>query len=66
MTFVIGVANLSHCVSTTFEVLAGVISGPVTVTRLFVWLGSVTFGNIAGGVMIGALLNYGQVRVGEE
>jgi formate/nitrite transporter FocA (FNT family) len=62
LTFVIGIAGLDHCVSTTAEVLAAVIHGNVAVGHFLGWLGTVVLGNVVGGVLIVALLNYGQVR----
>jgi formate-nitrite transporter family protein len=66
LTFLIGAAHLDHCVSTTSEVLSAVINGTVTTSRFFIWLSAVLVGNILGGVAIVALLNYGQVRAGED
>lgn len=65
LTFVIGAAGLSHCVSTTAEVLSAVVHGTVGVGHFLSWLSAVILGNILGGVVIVALLNYGQVRAGE-
>ncbi|HJS95904.1 MAG TPA: hypothetical protein VJ741_16690, partial [Solirubrobacteraceae bacterium] len=59
-------ARLDHCVSTTSEVLSAVINGTVTTSRFFTWLSAVLVGNLLGGVAIVALLNYGQVRAGED
>jgi formate/nitrite transporter FocA (FNT family) len=64
LTFIIAVAGLHHCVSTTAEVLTAVVDGHVTVGHFVLWLSAVTLGNVAGGVVIVALLNYGQVRSG--
>ena len=66
LTFLIGAARLDHCVSTTSEVLSAVIDGSVTTGRFFDWLSAVLVGNVVGGVAIVALLNYGQVRAGED
>jgi formate/nitrite transporter FocA (FNT family) len=66
MTFVIGLASLDHCVSTTSQVLSGVLDGSLPFGRFLGWLGSVTAGNIVGGTAIVALSNYGQVRAGED
>jgi formate/nitrite transporter FocA (FNT family) len=66
LTFLIGAAGLDHCVSTTSEVLSAVIDGPVDAGRFFTWLSAVLVGNLLGGVAIVALLNYGQVRAGED
>ena len=65
LTFVIGLASLDHCVSTTGQVLAGVVDGSVPFGRFAGWLAAVTLGNIVGGTAIVGLANYGQVRVGE-
>lgn len=43
-----------------------VIHGTVTAGHFFAWLSAVPVGNILGGVAIVALLNYGQIRAGEE
>jgi formate/nitrite transporter FocA (FNT family) len=64
MTFVIGLANLDHCVSTTAQVLAGTLDGSVPFGRLAGWLGATTLGNVVGGTAIVGLANYGQVRAG--
>jgi hypothetical protein len=37
----------------------------VTVGHLLGWLSAVLAGNVVGGVMIVAVLNYGQVRAGD-
>jgi formate/nitrite transporter FocA (FNT family) len=66
LTFLIGAAGLDHCVSTTSEVLASVVDGSVDTGRFFTWLSAVLVGNLIGGVAIVALLNYGQVRAGED
>ncbi len=65
LAFIIGAAGFDHCVSTTAEVLCSVFKGHVGVGRFFGWLAAVIAGNVAGGVLIVALLNYGQVRAGE-
>jgi formate/nitrite transporter FocA (FNT family) len=66
LTFIIGVAGLDHCVSTTSEVLSAVVDGSVQIGHFFAWLAAVTLGNVVGGVVIVGLLNYGQVRAGDE
>jgi formate/nitrite transporter FocA (FNT family) len=65
ITFVIAAVGLCHCVSTTSEVLAAVFHGSVSFSHLLAWLSAVILGNIIGGVLIVAVLNYGQVRAGE-
>jgi formate/nitrite transporter FocA (FNT family) len=66
LTFLIGAASLDHCVSTTAQVLAGVLDGSVSVGDFAGWLGSVTLCNVVGGTAIVGLSNYGQVRAGED
>ncbi|MBV9325492.1 MAG: formate/nitrite transporter family protein [Chloroflexi bacterium] len=66
LTFVIGAASFDHCVSTTSEVLAAVVDGSVSASHFFGWLSAVILGNLVGGVAIVAVLNYGQVRAGEN
>lgn len=61
LTFIIGAAGLSHCVATTAEVLTAVVNGHVPIGHFFGWLAMVTLGNVAGGVVIVAVINYGQV-----
>ncbi|MBV8988613.1 MAG: formate/nitrite transporter family protein [Solirubrobacterales bacterium] len=66
LAFVIGVAGFDHCVSTTAEVLCSVFKGHVEAGHFFSWLAAVVLGNIAGGVLIVAVLNYGQVRADDN
>jgi formate/nitrite transporter FocA (FNT family) len=66
LTFIIGAASLDHCVSTTSEVLSAVVDGTVSVGHFLAWLSAVVLGNVVGGVVIVSLLNYGQVRAGED
>jgi formate/nitrite transporter FocA (FNT family) len=64
LTFIIGLAQFDHCVSTTSEVLSAVVDGTVSTGDFLVWLSAVLLGNVVGGVAIVGLLNYGQVRAG--
>ncbi len=66
LVFVVGIAGLDHSVSTTIEVLTGVLKREVDLGHAVVWLTAVILGNVAGGVLITAVLNYGQVRAGED
>jgi formate-nitrite transporter family protein len=62
LTFVVGVGHFAHCIVTSGEILCAVVAGSVPVHTYFDWLLPATLGNIAGGVVIVSLLNYGQVR----
>jgi len=66
LTSLIALVSLDHCVSTTVEVGAATIAGHVSVGHLAAWLAAVTLGNVVGGTAIVGVLNYGQVRAGED
>ena len=66
LAFVVGLVRLDHSVSTSMEVLCAALKNEVHLGHALVWLTAVVIGNIAGGVLITALLNYGQVRAGED
>lgn len=59
---VVGLGGLDHCVASSIEVLSAVFDGSVGLDRFFGWLGTVTVGNILGGVFIVSVLNYGQIQ----
>jgi formate/nitrite transporter FocA (FNT family) len=65
LTFVVGIGHFAHCIATSGEILAAVVSGSAPVLTYLHWLLFATLGNIAGGVTIVSLLNYGQVKAGE-
>lgn len=65
LAFVIGVAGFDHCISTTAEVLCSVFKGGVPFGHALALFAAVVLGNVAGGVLIVGVLNYGQVRAGE-
>jgi formate-nitrite transporter family protein len=64
LTFIVGAGHFSHCIASSAEVIAAVMSGHLTFANYFGWLLPVTLGNIVGGVFIVSVLNYGQVRIG--
>ena len=61
-----GIGNLAHCIATSVEILASALSGGVSAGAYLAWLAAATLGNIVGGVFIVAVLNYGQVVVGND
>ena len=65
LTFVVGIGHFAHCIATSGEILAAVVTGSAPVVTYLHWLLFATLGNIAGGVTIVSLLNYGQVKAGE-
>ncbi len=65
LTFIVGAGHFSHCIASSGEIFAAVMSGHLHYFDYFRWLLPATLGNITGGVAIVTLLNYGQVRLGE-
>ena len=62
ITYVVGVGHFAHSVAGSAEVLSAVLADDLPVTSYATWLVAAVLGNAAGGVLIVALLNYGQVR----
>ncbi|MDX1577710.1 MAG: formate/nitrite transporter family protein, partial [Gemmatimonadota bacterium] len=61
IVYTIAVAKLAHCIAGACEVLFAVFLGEITWTE-FAWgfLTPTTLGNVVGGVLVVALLNYAQ------
>ena len=66
LVFAVGLLGLDHSVSTTIEVMCAAIKSEVHLGHALAWFAAVLLGNIAGGVLITAVLNYGQVRAGQD
>ena len=66
LVFTVGLLDLDHSVSTTIEVICAALKGNVHLGHALAWFAAVLLGNIAGGVLITAVLNYGQVRAGAD
>jgi formate-nitrite transporter family protein len=66
LTFVVGLGEFAHCIATSGEILAAILDHQLAATRYFAWLAPATLGNICGGVLLVTLLEYGQVKGGEE
>jgi formate-nitrite transporter family protein len=66
MTFVLGLGKFAHCVANSGEILSALLNGSIPPADYISWLAAATFGNIAGGVVMVSLLNYGQVKLGQE
>jgi formate/nitrite transporter FocA (FNT family) len=66
LTFVVGVGHFAHCIASTGEIMSAVFAGSVPFSRYLLWLALATAGNISGGVTIVTVLNFGQVKAGEE
>ena len=66
LTFVVGLGGFAHCIATSGEILASVLNHQLAPSRYFWWLLPATLGNISGGVLLVTLLEYGQVKGGED
>jgi len=66
LTFLVGIGGFAHCIATSGEILAAVVTGNITAGMYLHWLFFATIGNIVGGVTIVTLLNYGQLHAGEN
>ena len=66
LTFVVGLGGFAHCIATSGEILAAILDHQLAASRYFAWLVPATLGNICGGVLLVTLLEYGQVKGGEE
>jgi formate/nitrite transporter FocA (FNT family) len=63
LTFIVGLGHFAHCIASSGEILSAVVSGHVATLAYAKWLGLATSGNIAGGVILVALLEYGQSKL---
>lgn len=61
LTYVVGIGGFAHCIAGSGEILTAVWQSSVSVGAYARWLLYATLGNIVGGVLIVALLNYAQV-----
>ncbi len=66
LTFIVGLGHFAHCIATSGEILAAVFAGSIPFWHYVRWIFPATGGNIIGGVFIVSLLNWGQVKAGEE
>ena len=66
LTFIVGLGHFAHCIATSGEILATVFSGMAPFGDYALWLLLATSGNIIGGIFLVTLLNFGQVKAGED
>jgi formate-nitrite transporter family protein len=62
IALIVGLGGFDHCVATTVEAFCALLEGPLSVADTLGWLAVTIAGNVIGGVMIVAAINYGQVR----
>ncbi|HEV2325552.1 MAG TPA: formate/nitrite transporter family protein [Terracidiphilus sp.] len=66
LTFFIALGNFAHCIATSCDILVAVLAGHATWTAYGWWLLAAAAGNIVGGVVLVAVLEYGQAIFAEE
>jgi formate/nitrite transporter FocA (FNT family) len=66
LTFIVGLGRFAHCIASSGEIFAAVLQRQVSTAQYFTWLSAAVLGNIIGGVVIVTLLEYGQVKGGEQ
>lgn len=66
LTFIVGLGNFAHCIATSGEVFAAVLTHHASWPAYFHWFGPAVMGNICGGIGMVTLLEYGQVIVGGD
>lgn len=62
LAYVMPLAGMFHCVTSLVEVVFGVIKGTGTVAQAVGFFLATTAGNIVGGIVLVAIINYGQTR----
>jgi formate-nitrite transporter family protein len=62
LTFLVGIGHFAHCIASSGEILSAVLSNQTSFTHYLGLLPPAVGGNIAGGVMLVTLLEYGQVH----
>ncbi|MDP8943165.1 MAG: formate/nitrite transporter family protein [Actinomycetota bacterium] len=62
LTLPVGLASLDHSVATAIAVMAALVEGQVGPAEALGWEATAVLGNALGGVLIVAVINYGQVR----
>ncbi len=62
LAVLVALGAFSHCVASSIDVGTAMLAGNVGIGDAIGWLATATLGNVAGGVLIVSLLNYGQVR----
>ncbi|GAC1424838.1 MAG: formate/nitrite transporter family protein [Acidobacteriaceae bacterium] len=66
LTLVVGLANFAHCIASSGEVFAAILTGSAPWSAFPSWFVPAVLGNICGGVGMVTLLEYGQVVVGKD
>ncbi len=62
LCYVVGAGHFAHCIATSGEIIVAALQGVTTAGAYLRWLLFATLGNIAGGVTIVSVMNWGQVH----
>jgi formate/nitrite transporter FocA (FNT family) len=62
LTFVVGLGGFAHCIATSGEILAAVVTHQLRALDYLRWILPAVAGNISGGVLLVTLLEYGQTK----
>ena len=62
LTFFVSLASLDHCIATTVTAFSALLEGDLSIGDTLTWFAPAVLGNVLGGVIIVASINYGQVR----
>jgi formate-nitrite transporter family protein len=62
LTLTIGLLHVPHSIAGSGEILSAVLARSVSFGHYWYWMSAATLGNIAGGVIIVALLNWAQAH----
>jgi formate/nitrite transporter FocA (FNT family) len=65
LTFLVGLGGFAHCIASSGEILAAVLTHQVAWISYPRWLLPAVLGNICGGVFMVTLLEYGQAAAGK-
>lgn len=66
LTFFVALGNFAHCIATSCDILVAVLAGQATWSAYGWWLLAAVAGNTVGGVVLVAVLEYGQAIFAEE
>lgn len=66
LAFIVGLGHFAHCIASSGEVFAAVLCHRIPASQYFRWIVPAVLGNITGGVFIVTLLEYGQVKGGDQ
>jgi formate-nitrite transporter family protein len=62
LAFIVGLGHFAHCIATSGEILTAVLNHGLPFGTYLRWLLPAALGNVAGGVVLVTLLEYGQTR----